>query len=52
MIDIAIAAEDTPARVQVTRAADAVANASAQDIGRATGSVAGNVALAVAPGAR
>jgi hypothetical protein len=50
MIDIAIAAEDTPARVQVSRAADAIANASARDIGRATGSVAGNVALAVAPG--
>lgn len=51
MIDTAIAAEDTPARVQISRAADAVANASARDIGRATGSVAGNVALAVAPGA-
>lgn len=51
MIDTAIAAEDTPARVQISRAADAVVNASAGDIGRATGSVAGNVALAVAPGA-
>ncbi len=51
MIDTAIAAEDTPARVQISRAADAVAIASARDIGRATGSVAGNVALAVAPGA-
>ncbi len=51
MIDTAIAAEDTPAGVQVSRAADAVANASARDIGRATGTVAGNAALAVAPGA-
>ena len=51
MIDTAIAAEDTPARVQLTRAAAAVDNASARDIGRATGSVAGNIALAVAPGA-
>lgn len=50
MIDTAIAAEDTPACVQVSRAADAVANASARDIGRATGSIAGNVALAVTPG--
>ena len=51
MIDAAIAAEDTPARVQVSRAASAVANASVRDIGRVTGKVAGNVALAVAPGA-
>ena len=51
LIDTAIAAEDTPARVQLTRAAAAVDNASAREIGRATGSVAGNVALAVAPGA-
>jgi hypothetical protein len=51
LIDTAIAAEDTPARVQLTRAAAAVDNASAREIGRATGSVAGNIALAVAPGA-
>ncbi|MBS0502826.1 MAG: hypothetical protein JSS55_03290 [Proteobacteria bacterium] len=51
MIDAAIAAEDVPARVQVSRAKEAIANASARDIGRATGSVAGNVALTVAPGA-
>jgi hypothetical protein len=51
MIDKAIAAEDTPARIQVLRAADAVANASARDIGRATGSAVGNVALAAVPGA-
>jgi hypothetical protein len=51
MIDTAIAAEDTPARIQVSRAADAIDNASAREIGRATGSVVGNVALAVAPGA-
>ena len=35
MIDAAIAAEDTPARIQVSRAASAVANASARAIGRA-----------------
>lgn len=51
MIDAAIAAEDTPARIQVSRAANAVADASARDIGRVTGTVAGNVALAAAPGA-
>ena len=51
MIDIAIAAEDTPAHIRVSRAASAVADASTRDIGRATGKVAGNVALAVAPGA-
>lgn len=51
MIDTAIAAEDTPARVQISRAAAAASKASARDIGRATGSVAGNVALAVTPGA-
>lgn len=51
MIDAAIAAEDTPARVQVSRAADAVANASARDIGRVTGSAVGNAVLTVAPGA-
>jgi hypothetical protein len=51
MIDVAIAAEDTPARIQVSRAASAVANASARDVGYATGTVAGNVALAAAPGA-
>ncbi len=51
MIDAAISAEETPARIQVSRAASAVANASARDVGRFTGSVAGNVALAAAPGA-
>ncbi|WP_240886415.1 hypothetical protein [Sphingomonas sp. SFZ2018-12] len=51
MIDTVIAAEDTPARVHVSRAAHAVASASPRDIGRATGTVAGNVALAFAPGA-
>jgi len=50
-IDRAIAAENTPARIQLARARDAVANASARDIGRVTGSVAGNVAVSVAPGA-
>ncbi len=51
MIDAAIAAEDTPAHVQVSLAASAVANASARDMGRATGTIAGNVTLAAAPGA-
>ena len=37
MIDTAIAAEDTPAHIQTSRAASAVANASARDIGRAGG---------------
>lgn len=49
-IDTAIAAEDTPARIQIARAADRVAHASARDIGHATGSVIGNTALTVAPG--
>ncbi|MEG3125005.1 hypothetical protein [Sphingomonas sp. GB1N7] len=51
MIDSGIAAEDVPARRQVARAADAVANASARDVGRALGSVVGNVAVTVATGA-
>ena len=48
-IDDAIAAEDVPARIQASRAAHAMANASARDIGRATGSIAGNVVLGVVP---
>lgn len=51
MIDAVIASEDTPARIQVSRASHAVANASARDIGHATGMVVGDVALAAAPGA-
>lgn len=50
-IDTALEAEDVPARVQFSRAAQAIATASPRDIGRAAGSVAGNVALSVAPGA-
>lgn len=50
-IDTVMAAEDTPAAIQVSRAADAIAKASAREIGRATGSVVGNAAMAVAPGA-
>lgn len=50
MIDTAIAAEDIPAKIQVSRAADAIADASPRDIGRATGTVAGNLMLAAAPG--
>jgi len=49
MIDGAIAAEDTPARVQIARAGHAVANASARDLGHAAGSAIGNGALTVAP---
>jgi len=48
-IDGAIAAEDTPAFIQASRAARAIRSASARDIGRAAGSVAGNVALGVVP---
>lgn len=51
MIDDVVAAEATPARIQVSRGIASVANASARDIGRATGSVAGNAALVAAPGA-
>ncbi|WP_375419909.1 hypothetical protein [uncultured Sphingomonas sp.] len=51
MIDTAIAAEDTPARVQIARAADSVANATAREIGNNVGLVAGNVAIGVMPGA-
>ncbi|MFS0771578.1 hypothetical protein [Sphingomonas sp. 1P08PE] len=51
MIDAAIAAEDTPARVQVSDAASAIANTSARDLGRSTGMVVGNVVLAAAPAA-
>lgn len=40
-----------PLTVEVSRATDAVANASAREIGRATGSVVGNAAFAVAPSA-
>lgn len=50
-IDTMVAAEDTPAAIQVSRAVGSVANASAREIGRATGSVIGNTAVFVAPGA-
>ncbi len=50
-IDAAIAAEETPARVQASRAAKRIANATPRDFGRAAGSVAGNVVVSVAPGA-
>ncbi|WP_156141248.1 hypothetical protein, partial [Sphingomonas sp. 37zxx] len=51
MIDTAIAAEDTPAPVQISRAADAIANATPREIGRTVGSGAGTTALIAAPGA-
>lgn len=51
MIDGALAAEDTPAHVQVQRAASAVAHMSSHELGHAVGSTVGNSALAVAPGA-
>lgn len=50
MIDAAIAAEDTPARVQIARAANRVANATAREIGNSVGSAAGSVAIAAIPG--
>jgi hypothetical protein len=50
-IDTALVAEDVPARIQLSRAAQAIATASPRDLGRVTGSVAGHVALSVAPGA-
>ena len=50
-IDTAIAAEGTPARIQVARAVQAIANASPRDVGHATGSIAANAVMAVAPGA-
>ena len=49
-IDSAIAAEDVPAHVQVSRAASALRIASPHDVGRVTGAVAGSAALAVVPG--
>lgn len=48
-IDSAISAEDTPASVQISRAANAIANASATDVGYALGAVVNNVALLLAP---
>ncbi|HJO65945.1 MAG TPA: hypothetical protein QF469_11435 [Sphingomonas sanguinis] len=51
VIDAAIAAESTPARIQISRATSAIGNASARDVGHATGTVVGNVALSAAPGA-
>lgn len=51
MIETAIAAEDTPARIQLSRGANAIANASPRDMGRAAGSLAGNAVLVAAPGA-
>jgi hypothetical protein len=48
-IDSAISAEDTPASVQISRAANAIANASAADVGSALGAVVNNVALLLAP---
>ncbi|MEP9357483.1 hypothetical protein [Sphingomonas sp. KR3-1] len=50
-VDAALAAEDTPAYVQIDRAANKIANASAHDWGYGLGTIGGNAALAVAPGA-
>jgi hypothetical protein len=50
-IDKAISAEDTPASVQIGRAANAIADASAHDVGYAVGTIAGDAGLAIAPGA-
>lgn len=51
MIDGALSAEDTPAHVQLARAADAVANASPRELGHAVGATAAEVGIAVVPGA-
>jgi hypothetical protein len=48
-VDDALVAENTPARVQIARASKSVREASARDVGRAAGSVVGNVALAATP---
>ena len=48
-IDSILAAEDTPAYVQLGRAANSLSNASAYDLGYGVGNVGGNVALLVAP---
>jgi hypothetical protein len=50
-IDGALSAEDTPASVQISRAADAIANASAYDVGYAFGTAGSVAGLAFAPGA-
>lgn len=50
-IDAVLVADATPVTVHIARAANAVANASARDWGRATGLVAGNVVVAAVPGA-
>ena len=50
-IDSVLVAENTPARIHIARAVDTIAHASSRDLGRATGSIVGNVALAAAPGA-
>jgi hypothetical protein len=49
IVDGAIAAEDTPAYVQLTNAAHSIANASAHDLGYGIATIAGNIALTVAP---
>lgn len=48
-VDDALVAENTPARVQIARASKSVREASARDVGRAAGSVVGNVALVATP---
>ncbi len=48
-IDSVMTAENTPAHVQISRAGEAIASASARDLGRATGSIVGNTALLAAP---
>lgn len=50
-IDSVLVAENTPARIHIARAVDTIAKASPRDLGRATGSIVGNVGLAVVPGA-
>jgi hypothetical protein len=49
MIDTALAAEDTPARIQIARAADAIAHATPRQVGRVTGSAIGNIGMVAVP---
>ena len=51
LVDAATTAENTPALAHIAEGRKALANASARDVGRAAGSIAGNGALAAAPGA-
>ena len=51
VVDAATASENTPALKHIARGREALANASARDLGRATGTAVGNIAVTVGPGA-